>query len=175
MRSMKTGPHQHKEPAAPGALALCWAMLRRLLTLLVTPGADTSIAGLMAELERAVCLHIFREALALDPTLSRFNPGQLRLVWRNSRLHIDYADDARPERRFSRAAALAHINLILAQLRALRRIPVLHALRGSHRFNRRAQIVISCERRRHTRRRRSSTHQRSRAPTRAHPLALIPP
>jgi hypothetical protein len=151
-------------------------MLRRLLALLVAPGADASSAGLMAELERAVCLHMFREALALDPTLSRFNPDQLRLVWRNGRLDIDY-DDAPATRSlgFNRAATLAHIQPILAQLRALRRIPVLHALRGSNRFNRRAQIVITCERRCTCRRRRTATHQRSRAPTRAHPLALIPP
>jgi hypothetical protein len=172
---MTSDHHPAQEPAAPSALALCWAMLRRLLALLVTPGADTSIAGLMAELDREVCRAIFNEALAIDPSLARFNPDQLKLTWRNGRLDIDYDAASADTPRFNRAATLAHINPILAQLRALRRIPVLHALRGSNRFNRRAQIVISCERRRHQRRHRSSTHQRSRAPSRAHPLALIPP
>jgi hypothetical protein len=172
---MTSDHHPAKEPAAPSALALCWAMLRRLLAFLVTPGADKSIAGLMAELEREICRAIFNEALAIDPNLSRFNAAQLTLVWRNGRLDIDYTDDAQLTRSFDRAAALAHINPILAQLRTLRRIPVLHALRGARRFNRRAQIVIFRERRRHARRRRSSTHQRSRAPSRAHPLALVPP
>jgi hypothetical protein len=171
---MTSDQHPTKEPAS--ALALCWAMLRRLMTLLVTPGADKSVAGLMAELERAVCLHIFREALALNPSLAAFDPNHLKLIWRNGRLDIDF-DDALETRThsFNRAAALAHIQPILAQLRALRRIPVLHAFRGSTRFNRRAQIVIACERRRNTRRRRSSTYTRSRAPSRTHPLALIPP
>jgi hypothetical protein len=172
---MRTEPHQQKEPAAPSALALGWAMLRRLLVLLVTPGADKSIRSLIAELEREVCRAIFREALAIDPALSRFNADQLKLVWRDGRLDIDFAEAARPAPRFNRAAALAHIRPILAQLCALRRIPIIHALRGANRFNRRGQIVISCERRRHARRRRSSTHQRIRAPSRAHPLALVPP
>jgi hypothetical protein len=174
----KSHDHPAKEPDAPGALALCWAMLRRLLALLATPGADKSIPNLIAELERAVCLHIFREALALDPSLASIDPSGLRLFWRNGRLDVDYADPAPALSRadaFRGSAFRAELREALGRLIALRRIPALHALRGARRFNRCAQIVISCERRRHVRRRRSGTHTRSRAPKRAHPLSLVPP
>jgi hypothetical protein len=172
---MRAEAHHQGETSAPSALALCWAMLRLLIVLLATPGADKSIPGLIAELERAVCRAIFREALALDPGLGGVDPSCLRLVWRNGHLDVDYDDHASRTDTFRSPAFRAELREAMRRLSALRRIPVLHALQGARRFNRRAQIVISCERRRHTRRRRTSTHIRSRAPTHAHPLALIPP
>jgi hypothetical protein len=168
-------PRTH-EPA--GLFAACWALLARLAALLATAESGRAAEALFGQLERLVLRAVVAGARKHNPALD-IDPASLRIVWRDGRMEIVDASPAASglsRREFFRGKAWrTELAERLRGLRALRRLPVLHALRGANRFNRRAQIVILCEQRRHHRRRRTSTFKRARSPARVHPLALVPP